>query len=168
MFIQTEAMSNPEQMKFLPDRVVLPSGTADFPDVGSSTRSPLAQRLFEIEGVTGVRLNSDSITLSKAADTDWPELKSFALNAIMSHFTANEPVLLETAKPATDAGGGSWSRVKKLWQHARGGEEDARSSDGAVHHRATAPVAGVGVQQPAGRVQRLVGRQGALVVAGTS
>jgi Fe-S cluster biogenesis protein NfuA len=127
MFIQTESISNPEQMKFIPDRVVLSSGTATFPDAASSERSPLAQRLFEIEGVTGVTLNSDSITLSKSADMDWQVLKSFALNAIMVHFTANEPVVLDdtnTTAPA-DARNTSWSlsRVKKLWQHARGAED---------------------------------------------
>ena len=121
MFIQTESLSNPKQMKFLPDRVVLSSGTMNFPDADASERSPLAQRLFEIEGVTGVTLDSDSITLSKSDDTDWQMLKSFALNAIMTHFTADEPVLLDSAKSTADTGGAPWSlsRVKKLWQHAR-------------------------------------------------
>ena len=42
MFIQTEATPNPATLKFIPGRVVMPSGTADFPNSESATRSPLA------------------------------------------------------------------------------------------------------------------------------
>ncbi len=57
MFIQTETTANTARMTFLPGRAVLSSGTVDFRDVKSSARSPLAQRLFAIEGVTGVYLD---------------------------------------------------------------------------------------------------------------
>ena len=82
MFIQTEPTPNPDQMKFLPGQQVMPSGTAHFPNVTTSDRSPLAKRLFAVEGVTGVSLDGDSITLSKADDWDWQVLKTFALAAI--------------------------------------------------------------------------------------
>jgi Fe-S cluster biogenesis protein NfuA len=99
MFIQTEQTPNPATLKFLPGRDVLgphaPGGTADFADAGQAGRSPLAQRLFEIDGITRVFLGSDFVTVSKTADLDWYVLKPSILGALMEHFTADRPVLLE-------------------------------------------------------------------------
>ena len=95
MFIQTETTANTARMKFLPGGAVLSSGTLEFRDVESSARSPLAQRLFAIEGVIGVYLDPVSITLTKSDDKDWQMLKPFVLGAIMDHFTAGQPVVLD-------------------------------------------------------------------------
>jgi len=55
MFIQTEATPNPATLKFLPGREVLVDGTADFRDAEQARdASPLAGRLFDIPGVSGV------------------------------------------------------------------------------------------------------------------
>ena len=103
MFIQTEPTANPTRMKFLPGCVVLSSGTADFPDVESSARSPLAQRLFAIEGVTGVYLDPESVTLTKSDDQDWQNLKPIVLVAIMDHFASGQPVVLDQTGEAAAA-----------------------------------------------------------------
>ncbi len=95
MFIQTEPTPNPAQMKFLPGQTVLPSGKAHFPHVGTAERSPLAQRLFAIEGVTGVFLDQSSIVVSKSDEADWLILKTFTLAAIMNHYTAGDAVILD-------------------------------------------------------------------------
>lgn len=93
MFIQTEQTPNPATLKFLPGRDVLGQGTADFADVGAAVRSPLAQRLFEIDGITRVFLGSDFVTVSKSDELDWYVLKPSILGALMEHFTADLPVL---------------------------------------------------------------------------
>ena len=105
MFIQTETTSNPASLKFLPGQTVLTSGTADFPNVDAAARSPLAQRLFEIEGVVSVYLDPTSIILKKTDDKEWQILKPLILGAIMEHFTAGKPVLLEesSSEGAVDA-----------------------------------------------------------------
>jgi Fe-S cluster biogenesis protein NfuA len=97
MFIQTEQTPNPATLKFLPGRDVLGHGTADFPTVETAVRSPLAQRLFEIEGVAGVFLGADFVTITKEGDRDWYLLKPSILGVIMEHFTAGRPVINETA-----------------------------------------------------------------------
>lgn len=95
MFIQTEETPNPATLKFLPGRDVLGAGTADFPAPESARTSPLAQRLFEVEGVTRVFLGADFITVTKADGQDWYLLKPSILGAIMEHFAAGRPVLTE-------------------------------------------------------------------------
>ncbi|MEX0758660.1 MAG: NifU family protein [Tistlia sp.] len=94
MFIQTEETPNPATLKFLPGRAVMESGTASFEDAESARRSPLAERLFEIEGVTGVFLGSDFISVSKQEQREWFLLKPAVLGAIMEHFVAGQPILL--------------------------------------------------------------------------
>jgi Fe-S cluster biogenesis protein NfuA len=103
MFIQTEETPNPATLKFLPGRTVLATGTVDMPDAESARRSPLAERLFQVDGVTGVFLGSDFITVSKRPGEEWFLLKPALLGVIMEHFIAERPILLGDAAAAADA-----------------------------------------------------------------
>jgi Fe-S cluster biogenesis protein NfuA len=106
MFIQTEQTPNPATLKFLPGRPVTSSGTANFTSKEAARISPLAERLFSLPEVTGVFLGADFITVTKAGDGDWYQLKPAILAAIMEHFTAGRPVLLaEVAGDRTDGAG---------------------------------------------------------------
>jgi Fe-S cluster biogenesis protein NfuA len=93
MFIQTEQTPNPATLKFLPGREVLGTATADFRGPEAASGSPLAERLFRIEGVTGVFFGSDFVTVTKAQDREWYLLKPAILGVIMEHFTAGRPVM---------------------------------------------------------------------------
>jgi len=95
MFIQTEETPNPATLKFLPGRPVLGTGTADMPDAEAARRSPLAERLFQVDGVTGVFLGGDFVTVTKRSDKEWYLIKPALLGVIMEHFTANRPLLLD-------------------------------------------------------------------------
>ena len=97
MFIATETTADPATMRFLPGRSVTGSGTADFADVESAKRSPLAERLFAIDTVAAVALGADYVTVTKAADADWQDLKAAVLAAIMEHFVEGKPALLAAA-----------------------------------------------------------------------
>jgi len=92
MFIQTEATPNPATLKFLPGRIVIPEGTFEARTPADAERSPLAERLFAVPGVTGVFLGSDFVTVTKR-DGEWQHLKPAILGAIMEHFMSGAPVL---------------------------------------------------------------------------
>lgn len=96
MFIQTEATPNPATLKFLPGQTVLADGTRDYRKENGAADSPLAQKLFAIEGVEGVFFGSDFITVTKG-DGEWHHLKPAILGTIMEHFLSGEPVVAETA-----------------------------------------------------------------------
>ncbi|MGE0119780.1 MAG: NifU family protein [Dongiaceae bacterium] len=102
MFIQTEGTPNPATLKFLPGRTVIAAGSVDMPDAASAQKSPLAERLFQVEGVTGVFLGADFITVTKRADKQWDVLKPALLGIIMEHFVADRPVLSEEMAPAAE------------------------------------------------------------------
>ena len=78
MFIQTEETPNPATLKFLPGRSVLPGKNMEFRSPDDAVGSPLAQVLFEIEGVIGVFFSED--------------------------FTANRPIVLDGETDVTDDG----------------------------------------------------------------
>lgn len=100
MFIQTQETPNPATLKFLPGRAVMQTGSADFRSAEEALSSPLAQRLFTLQGVTGVFLGSDFISVSKAADTDWSMLKPMILAALMEHLSTGQPIILEEKQAA--------------------------------------------------------------------
>lgn len=85
MFIQTEATPNPSTLKFMPGKQVLAAGTADFRSPQDAGTSPLAARLFGIDGVEGVFLGSDFISVTKG-EIEWQHLKPVVLGAIMEHY----------------------------------------------------------------------------------
>ncbi|HTY66077.1 MAG TPA: NifU family protein [Alphaproteobacteria bacterium] len=106
MFIQTEQTPNPATLKFLPGRDVMGNGTADFATAEAAKRSPLAEHLFTVDGVTGVFLGTDFITVTKAADKDWHLLKPAILGAIMEHFTSGRPIVIGPEAAGESAGAG--------------------------------------------------------------
>ena len=100
MFIQTETTPNPATLKFLPGCDVMTRGTANFTGPEEAAKSPLALRLFGIDGVTGVFLGSDFVTVTKMPTRDWEVMKPFVLSAIMDHFTSGDSVVADEPSAA--------------------------------------------------------------------
>lgn len=103
MFIQTEQTPNPATLKFLPGQTVMSRGVAEFTDPDEAERlSPLARRIFTVEGVSGVYLGNDFISVTKADAVDWYAMKPAVLGAIMEHFLSGEPVAAPEAALSVD------------------------------------------------------------------
>ena len=100
MFIQTEATPNPATLKFLPGRSVSEAGTVNFESREQAVKSPLAETLFSINGVSGVMYGLDFISVTKA-DGEWQHIKPAVLGALMEHFMSgailmvNEEALID-------------------------------------------------------------------------
>src|SRR5258707_9403308 len=102
MFIQTEATPNPATLKFIPGRTVLDTGTLEFTSREAAARSPLAERLFGVPGVTSVFYGSDFVTVTKD-DSDWQHLKPAILGAIMEHYMSGAPLLADGSVGSDEA-----------------------------------------------------------------
>lgn len=92
MFIRTEETPNQESLKFIPGVDVMTSGTAEFLDTRSALKSPLAIRLFGIEGIKGVFFGPDFVTVSKDPETPWAVLKPEIHSVLMDFFTSQQPL----------------------------------------------------------------------------
>ncbi|CAG8769753.1 1765_t:CDS:1, partial [Acaulospora morrowiae] len=92
---------NQDSLKFIPGIPVMPdNGTAEFLSGNSASVSPLAKKLFQIEGVRGVFFGPDFITISKDQDTPWQLMKPDIYANIMDFFSSGQPILMESQPPS--------------------------------------------------------------------
>ena len=93
MFIQTEPTPNPNVLKFLPGRDVSPASTLEYRTIDEATASPLAEALFELEGVDGVFFGADYVSVTRQPQgPDWSEMKAPILGVVMDHFVSGQPL----------------------------------------------------------------------------
>ena len=90
MFIQTQGTPNPASMMFLPGRTVMETGSMSFTTPRESMQSPLAKKLFQIDGVNNVFFGSDFVTVTKSEDYTWNVIKPDVFASIMDHFTSGK------------------------------------------------------------------------------
>lgn len=94
MTIRTERTPNPNSLKYNLGRVLIPGGSANFPTVETAhKRSPLAERLFEVTGVSAVFLGSDFITITKEDAADWNDVNGGLAPVLEAFFESGEPAL---------------------------------------------------------------------------
>lgn len=91
--VYSEATPNPETMKFVFNRMILPEQTADFPTVASTGNSPLAKNLFEFNFVNGVFIMNNFVTITRAPEVEWEEIIPIMKEFLKSYVAAGEPIL---------------------------------------------------------------------------
>lgn len=100
--IYLEENPNPNSLKFVLNRTLLPDGISyDFPTIESAKKSPLAQGLLKKEDVTRVFFMNNFVTVTKTETADWYEIRDEIKQFISEYFTANKPLLLEEISDET-------------------------------------------------------------------
>ena len=92
MLIETELTPNPRVIKFLPGRVVMPSGTRDFATPEEAAASPLAEALFDLGDVQGVFFGRDFVSVTAAPGVEWTGLKPDVLSLLLDHYAGEMPL----------------------------------------------------------------------------
>mmetsp|Transcript_28532 Transcript_28532/g.90926 ORF Transcript_28532/g.90926 Transcript_28532/m.90926 type:complete len:221 (+) Transcript_28532:2-664(+) len=87
---------------FIPGKPVLESGVMDFSNARAAMASPLAKKLFLVDGVKGVFLGSDFVTVTKDDHLEWALLKPEIFGIIMDFYASGERILLDEADMARD------------------------------------------------------------------
>lgn len=116
MFIQTEPTPNPNALKFLPGREVS-AEPREFLNIDEAEASPLAEALFQLEGVAGVFFGADYVSVTRQADgLDWTRMKAPILAAIMDHFVSGAALMRDGTPDSAEAGEDSEivSEIKQL------------------------------------------------------
>ena len=68
--------------------LLLQAGSMQFSNARESMKSPLAKKLFQVDGVTSVFYGSDFVTVTKSDDYTWNVVKPDIFAGIMDHFTS--------------------------------------------------------------------------------
>lgn len=93
--ITGEPQIDPQACKFVVDRPLLPGGMARFESYEEALGSPLAERLFGIEGISGVQIAENSILIHKSTDDIWPVLGKSIGASIREHVSSGAPAVSE-------------------------------------------------------------------------
>ena len=94
--VSLEFTPNPNTLKFVVDKVLLEKGAANYTSLEAATNSPLAQKLFNVEGVQGVMIGHNFITVTKGDNGDWEKIHQVSVNTITSHINSGERVIDES------------------------------------------------------------------------
>src|SRR5690349_21587878 len=106
--IQLEWTPNPSTLKYVVDRTLLPRGAVNFTSQDSAKeRSPLATRLFGIEGVTGVMIGSNFVTVTKGEAGEWDTLNDSVMSNLDEHLSGDQPVVVGEIASGHTAGADS-------------------------------------------------------------
>ena len=98
MFIQTKPGDTATELEFFPTEKVHENGPLAVAREEAAKISPLAARLYEIEGVAAVTLTADSIVIVKTDVRDWTSLRTEIFSAIVAHFNSGDPAVNDDAE----------------------------------------------------------------------
>ena len=93
MFVQTESTPNPNSLKFLPGKIVSNSGSFEITKK-DDVKNELIRNLMSINGVEGIFLGRDFVSINKYDDTSWDEIKHIVISLINDFYSdGNEFVI---------------------------------------------------------------------------
>jgi len=104
MFIQTATTPNNDALKFMPSMDILPEGsrTVEFVNGRDAYASPLARKLFTVDGVKSVMFGHDFITVEKDPFFSWAILKPEVFSLLTEYLSSGAAIILEDIKPNED------------------------------------------------------------------
>jgi len=91
--MHAERTPNPQSIKWVLSESICEDGTANFREPITTEVSPLAAQLFEVQGVEGVFLGANFVTVTKQEDLDWPDLAQPVVDAIKAFVASGDPAL---------------------------------------------------------------------------
>ncbi len=94
MFVQTEATPNPNSLKFLPGKIVSNSGSFEITKK-DDIKNELIKNLMSINGVEGIFLGKDFISINKYDDTTWDEIKHIVISLINDFYSGGKKFVID-------------------------------------------------------------------------
>lgn len=93
VYVSLEFTPNPNTLKYSVNRQILDKGAMNFiRKADAEAKSPLAAKLFGVEGISGVMIGKDFVTVTKTESGDWDNVHKTASTMIEEHLYNNEPV----------------------------------------------------------------------------
>ena len=96
MFVQTLNTPNPNSLKFLPGEKVSLSGSVEFTDK-NQTKNELVRNILSINGVTGIFLSDNFLSINKTTEKDWEDIKHIIISFINDFYSDGKKFVYETS-----------------------------------------------------------------------
>lgn len=93
MIIETSATADPNTFNFYTPDPLLPNEKVEFIDLKSIRKSPLAESIFDLGGISFITIHHDLVSITKDPLATWEELKPQIMATIMDFLTSGQPVL---------------------------------------------------------------------------
>ena len=94
MFVQTQTTPNPNSLKFLPGKAVSNSGSYEITEK-NSVNNDLIRNVLSINGVTGIFLGSDFISVNKQQDINWEDIKHIVISLINEYYQSGKKFVID-------------------------------------------------------------------------
>ena len=94
MFVQTQTTPNPNSLKFLPGKNVSNSGSYEITEK-NSVNNDLIRNVLSINGVTGIFLGSDFISVNKQQDINWEDIKHIVISLINEYYQSGKKFVID-------------------------------------------------------------------------
>ncbi len=94
MFVQTEITPNPNSLKFLPGKIVSNQGSFEISNK-DETNNDLVRNLLSINGVQGIFLGKDFISINKYDDTSWDDIKHIVISLINDFYSSGKEFVID-------------------------------------------------------------------------
>ena len=96
MFVQTEITPNPNSLKFLPGKTVSNHGSFEITKK-NETNNELIRNLLSINGVEGIFLGKDFISVNKYENISWDEVKHIVISLINDFYSSGKECVIENS-----------------------------------------------------------------------
>ena len=93
MFVQTENTPNPNSLKFLPGKTVSNQGSFEITSK-DETNNELVRNLLSVNGVEGIFLGKDFISINKYDDVSWDEIKHIVISLINDFYSSGKEYVI--------------------------------------------------------------------------
>ena len=97
MFIKTEKTPNPNSLKFFPERKVSNDGPIEITHKSKSDNE-LIRNILSINGVTGILLAKDFLSINKDEKIEWEELKHIIISFINDYYSNGNNIIIDSKK----------------------------------------------------------------------
>ena len=100
MFVQTQNTPNPNSLKFIPGKKVSNNGPVEITDK-SKSKNELVRNILSMNGVTGIFLGEDFLSVNKDEKTEWNDLKHIIISFINDYYSNGNEIIIENNKTSS-------------------------------------------------------------------
>ena len=94
MFVQTEITPNPNSLKFIPGKVVSNAGSFEVTKK-DQIKNELIKDILSVNGVEGIFLGKDFISVNKYDETPWEEIKHVVISLINEFYSTGKDFIID-------------------------------------------------------------------------